>query len=254
MKTSLLIFLIVMIPNRIFPQCASPSKEALSGIVDKREDLGDQESLIIIDSYVLSQMNIFDKVFNLRATRFYYDDRPLNSVVITKLIDNTIENDAHLYFGKNLFLALANDNQYGNDAMATVIFHEYAHILQFKISAYLEAMSNDAIMDDIKEKLSDHDLDTSMTVLPPLEGKQKELQADCLAGYFLGRLRGGVKIDKVYKVLQKLGDTDFTNEDKHGIPTERQLAASTGMSSPYQSTKDLILIYFLSYSFITKSN
>jgi predicted metalloprotease len=97
--------------------------------------------------------------------------------------------------------------RFGDFAVATVVAHEYAHVLQLRAGVFGQA-------------------------LPTLD---IELHADCLAGLFAhteqaaGRLTGA-DASAARAGLQAVGDTDLDSPDHHGTPAQRASAWSRGFA------------------------
>jgi uncharacterized protein len=93
--------------------------------------------------------------------------------------------------------------KYGDAALAFVIAHEYGHAMQ----EYGKFM--------------------------PINGMMAELQADCLAGYYIGAVPN-INFDKqdlvkIFNVAKSLGDYDFGSSQHHGTPRKRTAAAFAGL-------------------------
>jgi predicted metalloprotease len=98
--------------------------------------------------------------------------------------------------------------EYGDAALAYIIAHEYAHAMQ---TAYGFLPNNTPI---------------------------SELQADCLAGFYLGVLPN-VQFDtsdmlEIGGLAHKLGDFEYYHHDHHGTPQERMKAVAYGMEASKQ--------------------
>lgn len=94
-------------------------------------------------------------------------------------------------------------NGYGDAALAFVIAHEYGHAMQ----NYGKFM--------------------------PINDMTAELQADCLAGYYIGAVPNinfdQTDIVKIFNVAKSIGDYDFGSSGHHGTPRKRTAAAFAGV-------------------------
>ncbi len=94
--------------------------------------------------------------------------------------------------------------KFGDAALAFVIAHEYGHAMQ----QYGKFM--------------------------PINGMMSELQADCLAGYYIGAVPN-INFDdndlvEIFNVSKSLGDYDFGSNQHHGTPRKRTAAAFVGVA------------------------
>ena len=95
--------------------------------------------------------------------------------------------------------------EYGDAALAYILSHEYAHAVQ----------------------TAGRFMPRSITAA--------ELQADCLAGYFMGTMPN-VNFDledikQIATVAHEIGDYEFNNADHHGTPEQRTRAVLTGIQA-----------------------
>ncbi len=94
--------------------------------------------------------------------------------------------------------------KYGDAALAFVIGHEYGHSMQ-KHHGFT-----------------------------PEKPMMAELQADCLAGYYIGSVRNinfnEKDILKIYNVAKFMGDYDFESNQHHGTPRQRAAAVLVGVA------------------------
>jgi uncharacterized protein len=94
--------------------------------------------------------------------------------------------------------------EYGDAALAFVVGHEYGHSMQKHHS------------------------------VTPENPTLAELQADCLAGYYIGSVRN-INFDekdilKIYNVAKFMGDYNFESNQHHGTPRQRAAAALVGVT------------------------
>ncbi len=98
--------------------------------------------------------------------------------------------------------------QYGDAALAYILSHEYSHAVQTK--ARLD-MSNIT---------------------------RVELQADCLAGYYMGVMPNVTfdqeDIEQIASQASAIGDYEFNNEQHHGTPEQRRNSVLRGFEGSQQ--------------------
>jgi uncharacterized protein len=92
--------------------------------------------------------------------------------------------------------------KYGDAALAYIVAHEYAHAIQF-VNGFM-----------------------------PRNITLAELQADCLAGYYLGTIQNVTlderDIQEIATQAYKIGDFEFGNPNHHGTPKQRTNAVLSG--------------------------
>ena len=98
--------------------------------------------------------------------------------------------------------------QYGDAALAYIVAHEYSHAIQ------------------IAGRFRPENITAT------------ELQADCLAGYYMG-VMPDVSFDRrdveeIASIAHQIGDYEFNNEQHHGTPKERARAVLTGFQASQQ--------------------
>ena len=98
--------------------------------------------------------------------------------------------------------------QYGDAALAYILAHEYAHAAQIAGGSRLRNIT------------------------------QIELQADCLAGYYMGVMPGvdfdDKDIEEIARIAFQVGDYEYNNRQHHGTPKERAIAVLTGFKGSQQ--------------------
>ncbi len=122
---------------------------------------------------------------------------------------------ATAYCSKNHTIYLVTQDikmayKYGDAALAFIIAHEYGHAMQY----YYRSM--------------------------PVNLMNAELQADCLAGYYISSLPtmrfDEQDLEKIYKISKFMGDYHFESSNHHGSPKKRAAAVLTGIGG-YMRTK-----------------
>jgi uncharacterized protein len=93
--------------------------------------------------------------------------------------------------------------KYGDAALALIIAHEYSHAMQY----YYDSM--------------------------PVNVMNAELQADCMAGFFVSSVPtlqlDEKDLEKIYKYSKFLGDYNFESSNHHGMPKKRAAAVLVGI-------------------------
>jgi uncharacterized protein len=99
--------------------------------------------------------------------------------------------------------------QYGDAALAYILAHEYAHAAQVVGGSRLRNIT------------------------------QIELQADCLAGYYMSVMPDvsfdDKDIEEIARIAFQVGDYEYNNRQHHGTPKERALAVLTGFQAAQQA-------------------
>jgi uncharacterized protein len=98
--------------------------------------------------------------------------------------------------------------QYGDAALAYILAHEYAHAAQIASGSRIRNIT------------------------------QIELQADCLAGYYMGAMPNVdfdlQDIDEIAGIAFQVGDYEYNNRQHHGTPKERARAVLLGFQGSQQ--------------------
>ncbi len=99
--------------------------------------------------------------------------------------------------------------QYGDAALAYILTHEYAHAAQ------------------------------TVGGFRPKTIAQIELQADCMAGYYMGAMPNVTfdrnDIEQIASLAYQIGDYEFNNRQHHGTPEERSQAVLLGFQASQQN-------------------
>jgi hypothetical protein len=143
------------------------------------------------DEYLNAEKKYLEKIFAVKVKMRILDDSGTPNAYATKESDNPLSFDGSVYLG----LTLIADELKAENGLASVngiMAHEFAHILQEKLKC-------------------------------TLEGSQRELHADFLAGFYMGR-RGTYTADDIAAFglsLFKKGDSEIWSEAHHGTPEQR---------------------------------
>lgn len=156
----------------------------------------------LFDRAMLIEGQWITRSFGIAVTVFYYDDSNSPNASATDGITGPYGTDGTIYLGTNLIAAqLGKDLGMGHALMA-IMAHEGAHIMQYKNGIRLR-------------------------------GKYQELQADFMAGWYLGARSKLLFTDvgPAFQTFFELGDYSFNSSDHHGTPEERLDAVRAGFQN-----------------------
>lgn len=151
------------------------------------------------------------KVFGVAAKMFLLQEtnganafalnRPVPQVLQQFQMPAQASPDGMVFFGLKLMRAEYSSEFGTGYAIPSIIGHEYAHVLQYKLGF-------------------------------PLRGKWQELHADYLAGWYTAHRSRYVPQNIAESMLSffKKGDYDFNSQGHHGTPQERQEAFVAGVN------------------------
>lgn len=158
------------------------------------------------------------QTFRVSPRGFFFDDRGAPNAYATNKVVNSMGPDGTVVFGLTLINSeLKRDGGYGL-AVPAIMAHEFAHLLQFKRNSKLPT-------------------------------KQMELQADYLAGWYLGQRSRFIYTDvrPAFQAFFQMGDYEFNNPDHHGTPQQRLAAIQAGfqasdlsLEQAYQRSSELV--------------
>ena len=98
--------------------------------------------------------------------------------------------------------------QHGDAALAYILAHEYAHAVQIRSGTSIKNIT------------------------------KLELQADCLAGYYMGVMPDVTfdrqDIEEIAGIAYQVGDYEYNNQQHHGTPKERATAVLRGFQGSQQ--------------------
>jgi len=146
-----------------------------------------------IDAKCLKEVESLNRVFDVRAAFGFYEDvegKQGNALAYGYAFDKAYP-DGTVLFGKRLAAnVLRESTSFG---LIGVMGHEWGHIRQFK--------------EGLKVGWDVH----------------YELSADYLSGWYLSHIAAATDANReaIMTVFQGLGDTDFTDADHHGTPSQR---------------------------------
>ncbi len=153
--------------------------------------------------------------FGIDPTFGFFEDKQPNAFAAPESTDES--RTGTVLFGKNLFAELQAADPSGVSVLG-VAAHEFAHIWQFHSGHYKRIRG------------------TGPTV------KRVELNADFLAGYYLGLRKTAHPNASLWIFGEKLwglGDMNVFARDHHGTPEERTEAAEAGFKLSFVEKKDV---------------
>jgi len=155
------------------------------------------------------------ETFGIDPTFGFFDDEDPNAFAVPE--SNDISRSGTVLFGKQLFTELQQADPSGVSVLG-VCSHEFAHIWQFQSGLYKTIRGDGPTV------------------------KRLELNADFLAGYYLGLRKSAVPRASLWIFGQKLwglGDNNVNDRDHHGTPEERTAAAEAGFKLSYVQKQDV---------------
>ncbi len=152
----------------------------------------------LVDEYLNNERKYLETIFAVKVKLQILDDTSEPNAYATSESSNPLSFDGTVYLGYKLLTQEFSELN-GHAAVNGIMAHEYAHILQEKLSCNLE-------------------------------GAQRELHADFLAGYFMAK-RGVYTSEEIaqfgYSMFRK-GDEHVWDESHHGTPKQRLTSLTTG--------------------------
>ena len=145
----------------------------------------------------------------------FFEDEDPNAFAVPE--SNDLSRTGTVVFGRNLFNELQAADPSGVSVLG-VAAHEFAHIWQFHSGHYKTIRG------------------AGPTV------KRLELNADFLAGYYLGLRKSAEPKASLWIFGEKLwglGDMNVNDQDHHGTPAERTAAAEAGFKLSFIEKKDM---------------
>lgn len=212
MKTSIIVFLLLISVNISISQCFVNENESVQNVYNVYNSSGNHW----IDQSFYQQNQYLSNTLGLSVVIGFYDDSKTGPNAFAIPPNNTYAN-GHTYFGLNLlnkYLATGTNATY---YMLWILAHEYAHILQYKYGG-----------------------------MPWDETKWNELQSDYIAGAVAAKHileNSSQTFDQNWKnyyinqytsvaisLFEELGDTNFGSSSHHGKPSERASAFVAGLN------------------------
>jgi hypothetical protein len=163
--------------------------------------------LAALDAGLTSEFNVLCQYFEATPGFFIFDDGPSGNAFATpETLGSHSLPHGTVCLGNTLMLSefqAASGMGRGDHVLVAVMAHEWAHIVQFQ------------------------------TLPQMVPGKRVELQADYMAGWYMGiraaQVWGGVDLMSSVRSLFSKGDYNFNSPGHHGKPEERALAFQRGV-------------------------
>lgn len=160
-----------------------------------------------LDRAITLEVTNANRVFGTRTDLFIYNDAAGSNAYAMPDALTPGWPDGTVALGFQLMSQELRDSNRGVTLMA-IIAHEFGHIVQFKRR-------------------------------PALAGYLLELQADYLAGWYMGqRGASAATMEEVMAAFFIKGDADFTDRSSHPSPDMRRDAVSTGRKMTFLSLDD----------------
>ena len=160
----------------------------------------------ILDSKFNSEKINIDLTFAV-ATDLYIMDDSGSPNALASCGSNIGDFDGTVRFGRNLLVNELYNSNKGEIAIAGILAHEIAHVTQCKF-------------------------------MSPLQAQYRELQADFLAGYYLGT-RGDISYERLKRFYISLYEKgDWSDPTHHGTPVQRVNAMLSGFEVSNLNFKD----------------
>lgn len=153
-----------------------------------------------LDQKFNSSQATLQNLFGVSVNQFVYDDGQSPNAYATR--GNDPMYDGLVAFGRTMLASRLWNINKGEYAVAGILAHEYAHVMQIKKGTSYSS------------------------------GKLRELHADFMAGYFIGKQgfpQSG--INSFANDLYSIGDYDFWSPQHHGTPEERVDAMLVGFQN-----------------------
>jgi hypothetical protein len=166
--------------------------------------------------------------FGIDPSFAFFDDKQPNAFAAPESNDES--RTGTVLFGKNLFAELQAADPSGVSVLG-VAAHEFAHIWQFHSGHYKQIRG------------------TGPTV------KRMELNADFLAGYYLGLRKTAHPEASLWIFGEKLwglGDMNVFARDHHGTPEERTAAAEAGFKLAFVEKRDVAYAKSAGMDYVTR--
>lgn len=184
----------------IYSQC-------LSGTISSYTSLFKTTGNQILDSKFNSEKSLIEGVFNISVDLWLMNDGNNPNALA-----NCESRDPYSFNGTVRFgVTLLRDELYtmskGEYAVAGILAHEFAHVLQCVMNC-------------------------------PLQARNRELQADFLAGYYLGRKSYFYSSNIRSFAISLFDKGDWYDPSHHGTPTERVNSMVDGFNSRNLTLKD----------------
>lgn len=169
-----------------------------SGSEELRSTSGDPN----LDMVIQREVDLIALGFLVQPRLYLFDDSASPNAVATSHAQDPRYPDGTVLFGLTMFQQTMDESDTGAGfAIPGIMAHEFAHILQYKNGG------------DLPTKLA-------------------ELQADYLAGWYMGNRQNFIqtRAEEAFEKFFNLGDFAFNSPDHHGTPEERLAAVKEGFA------------------------
>ena len=159
---------------------------------------------------IVAMMSILyglDQLLQVNPQFVIYNDAASPNAFATPAMLDPQHRDGTVMFGYRLLGSEVQQTGYANFTVSAIMAHEFGHILQFKYGENLPT-------------------------------KQKELEADYIAGWYIGNTDVQVPALAISQALQSFyqkGGYDFNSPNHHGTPEERVEAVEAGIQGSSSS-------------------
>jgi hypothetical protein len=154
-------------------------------------------------------LSYLDRLLTVNPKFVFYDDQGSGNAFATPEQLDPQFPDGTVMMGARLITSEANKTGPVNFTVGAIMAHEFAHILQFKLGEELPS-------------------------------RQKEVEADYMAGWYMGNVSGmwlGAASSQALRSFYSKGDYEFNSPTHHGTPEERAAAVETGLKDARSSLK-----------------
>lgn len=142
--------------------------------------------------------------FGVTPRGFFFDDSGAPNAFATNKVQNNFGPDGTIAMGLTLINSELSRDGGSGLAVPAIMAHEFAHIVQYKRNSQLSI-------------------------------KEKELQADYLAGWYLGNRWIYTDTRAAFQSFFEMGDYQFNSPNHHGTPKQRLSAIKAGFEATKQS-------------------
>lgn len=142
--------------------------------------------------------------FGVSPSGFFFAEGSGRNAYATSQVLSPNGPDGTIVMGLSLIRAELQRDGGAGLAVPAIMAHEFAHVVQFKRGSRMSV-------------------------------KEKELQADYLAGWYMGNRWIVTDTRSAFAAFFEMGDYQFNHPDHHGTPTQRLAAIQEGLRNSNQS-------------------
>lgn len=202
----IILFAHIFMFNKLYSQCIVGTFEPGFGIIQKTT------GNLSLDNKINNEANLISQVFHVNPNLFIYQEEQGPNALASPQTTNPMSTGS-VYLGVQLLREQLWNMNRGEIAVAGIMAHEFAHIMQMKEYCSLSTF-------------------------------HKELHADFMAGYYMGRKSylTDVNIQGFANSLFSIGDTNFWSPSHHGTPSQRVNSMITGFNNKNESVDNAYAI------------